>query len=61
MIATTSASASASAAPTAFSATAPTISLGDRGMQRLVVKHNERRCGQCRASHKRNDDLTIGT
>lgn len=55
MIATTTASASAT---TAFSAT---VSLGDRDVQRLVVQQNERRCGQCHASHERKGDLTIGT
>jgi hypothetical protein len=62
LAATAAAATSASAAATAtFTAAAATMSLRDRGMQRLVVEQDEWRCSQSCASQKGDYDLTHGT
>jgi hypothetical protein len=37
------------------------MGLCDRGMQRLMVKQDKGRCGECRASQQRKNDLTEAT
>jgi hypothetical protein len=58
---TAAATSTTASAATTFSATATATSLCDQAMQRLVIKQNRRRCGQCRTSQERKDDLTEAT